>query len=125
MESSELKFTQASIVRFVGWKTGESGNLTDELVPSNRKAEPLKPAFVALAVPKNTPLFVPIMSRAFPSPGHHPTSPDGVERQVAASIRQPVKAAVSRSMISRNPLDRKESRTRLPFRGTLLADNIM
>ncbi|SPE54684.1 hypothetical protein SBV1_1930002 [Verrucomicrobia bacterium] len=55
------------------------------MVPSNEKQEPTMPGAEALGPPSRLPSLVLIRSLAFPSPGHHPTNPDGGGTQLVGS----------------------------------------
>src|SRR5438094_119078 len=83
-----MKRTHASIVRFEGWKSGESGISTKLLVPSKLKAEPINPTALAVALLTSVPLFAPTISVAFPSPGHHATMFVTAGEQPAAKVRR-------------------------------------
>ena len=54
------------------------------MVPSRVKAEPMKPAALAVAPPWRVPLLVPKIVLAFPSPGHQAIRPEGADEQLAA-----------------------------------------
>src|ERR1051326_1010131 len=62
--------------------------VTELLVPFRLKACPTLPA-AKVVPPTRTPLFVPAMSFAFPSAGHHSTNPEGGVRQAALTFLSP------------------------------------
>src|SRR6266404_6253525 len=94
-ESNALNRTQASTVRVDYLRLGESSSLTEPFVPSNPKADPTKPTALALAPPCRTPLLVPPMSCAVPSPGHQPASPAGADTQAAGVTNSPARLLVT------------------------------
>src|SRR3954463_10378957 len=76
------------MVKFVGFREGESGISTYPLVPSKLNAPLSNVTIPAVAPPWRDPLLRPVRSLALLSAGHQLTKPPGTGVQPAASARQ-------------------------------------